>query len=177
MTTTRLRAAIDALAAAVPDGALMAATDPADFLLDVRCRLAAAEARAARAERERDDTLTIRSCECGVEEACRLVRERDKARAEAARYREALEKSEAGNAALRDNIESFRDRLATIIDEEWGTQPWMDLSTLLSALGKRLFADRLERERYREALERIADGRTYAAEAQSIARAALAGED
>jgi hypothetical protein len=111
----RLSAAIDALAAAVPGGTLMAATDPADFLLDVRCRLATAEERAARAERERDDTLTIRSCECGVEEACRLVRERDKASAEAARYREAL--------------------------------------------------------------ERIADGRTYAAEAQSIARAALAGED
>jgi hypothetical protein len=91
-TTTRLRAAIDALAAAVPGGTLMAAADPADFLLDVRCRLATAEERAARAERERDDTLTIRSCECGVEEACRLVRERDKASAEAARYREALER-------------------------------------------------------------------------------------
>jgi hypothetical protein len=61
-------------------------------IADLETKLAAAEARAARAERERDDTLTIRSCECGVEEACRLVRERDKASAEAARYREALER-------------------------------------------------------------------------------------
>jgi hypothetical protein len=162
MTTTRLRAAIDALAAAVPDGALMAATDPADFLLDVRCRLATAEERAERAERERDEAR-LRSCQCGAEEACRYARERDKARALADTYREELRlaNTEAarlreGNAALRDNIESCRDRLATIIDEEWGTQPWMDLSTLLSALGKRLFADRLERERYRRAVERIA---------------------
>jgi hypothetical protein len=84
-------------------------------IADLETKLAAAEERAARAERERDDAIAIRSCECGVEEACRLVREWDKASAEAARYREAL--------------------------------------------------------------ERIADGRTYAAEAQSIARAALAGED
>ncbi len=99
-----------------PDGCMVCAADVAIAeVAQLRSRLAAAEERAARAERERDDTLTIRSCECGVEEACRLVRERDKARAEAARYREAL--------------------------------------------------------------ERIADGRTYAAEAQSIARAALAGED
>jgi hypothetical protein len=92
MTTTRLQAAIDALAAAVPGGALMGATDPADFLLAVRCHIAAAEERAARAELERDDAIAIRSCECGVEEACRLVRERDKASADAARYREALER-------------------------------------------------------------------------------------
>lgn len=58
----------------------------------LKARLAAAEERAARAEQERDDAIAIRSCECGVEEACRLVRERDKARAEAARYREALER-------------------------------------------------------------------------------------
>jgi hypothetical protein len=88
----RLSAAIDALAAAVPGGALMAATDPADFLLAVRCHIAAAEERAARAERERDDAIAIRSCECGVEEACRLVRERNTARADAARYRDALER-------------------------------------------------------------------------------------
>lgn len=81
----RLSAAIDALAAAVPGGALMVATDPADFLLAVRCHIEAAEERAARAERERDDAIAIRSCECGVKEACRLVRERDKASAEAAR--------------------------------------------------------------------------------------------
>jgi chromosome segregation ATPase len=108
----RLSAAIDALAAAVPGGALMAATDPADFLLAVRCHIAAAEERAARAgeteSRLRDEIRDLRlqvqeltedledarrhGCECGEEEACRYVRERDKARAEAARYREALER-------------------------------------------------------------------------------------
>jgi hypothetical protein len=87
----RLSAAIDALAAAVPGGALMAATDPADFLLAVRCHITSAEERAARAERERDEAR-LRSCQCGAEEACRYARERDQARAEAARYREALER-------------------------------------------------------------------------------------
>lgn len=78
----------------------------------LKAKLASAEERAARAgeteSRLRDEIRDLRlqvqaltedledarrhGCECGEEEACRYVRERDKARAEAARYREALER-------------------------------------------------------------------------------------
>jgi hypothetical protein len=105
MTTTRLRAALDALAAAVPDGREMLKNDPADFLLAVRVHLATAADTESRLRDEiRDLRLQVQAltgdledarrhgCECGEEEACRYVRERDKARALAARYREALER-------------------------------------------------------------------------------------
>ncbi|HYD53026.1 MAG TPA: hypothetical protein VEA99_10375 [Gemmatimonadaceae bacterium] len=133
------------------------------------------EARELAAQRGEAQARLSALLTAAEERAERAERERDEERHLADVRGEMLTKADAGNAALRDNIESFRYRLATIIDEEWGTQPWMDFSTLLKALGERLFEDRLDRERYRAALERIErqgkDAPRYAC--IDLARAAL----
>jgi chromosome segregation ATPase len=82
---------------------------------DLETKLAAAEERTERAERERDEAR-LRSCQCGAEEACRYARERDKARALADTYRDELRLADTEAARLREALERITQTGCVCID-------------------------------------------------------------